>query len=172
MSLETNLRSLVQRVATETKSLRTLLNGNTIDNSALTTTAKANLVAAINEVRDLAVQAAGGGATINDSGASRGAVFSSQETLDRLTALKAEIMGPNVNAALDTLKEIGDELASKGDALAALTTGLSKRLRFDASQTLTTAEQTQVRANIGAVSAADVGDTAYNYVSLFEQGLA
>ena len=50
MSLVTNLTNLATRIATETKALRTLLNGNAADNSGLTTTAKANLVAAINEV--------------------------------------------------------------------------------------------------------------------------
>lgn len=50
MSLETNLVNFATRVATETKALRTLINGNAADLTALTTTAKGNLVAAINEV--------------------------------------------------------------------------------------------------------------------------
>jgi hypothetical protein len=50
MSFATNVTNLATRIATEVKALRTLINGNAADNSALTTTAKANLVAAINEV--------------------------------------------------------------------------------------------------------------------------
>jgi hypothetical protein len=50
MSLATNLSDAFTRVATESKALRTLLNGNTADLTALNTTAKNNLVAAINEV--------------------------------------------------------------------------------------------------------------------------
>lgn len=50
MSLATNVTNLATRVATEAKALRTLLNGNAADLSSLTTTAKGNLVAAINEV--------------------------------------------------------------------------------------------------------------------------
>lgn len=50
MSLETNLTNFATRVGTEARALRTLINGNTGDLSGLTTTAKANLVAAINEV--------------------------------------------------------------------------------------------------------------------------
>lgn len=50
MSLTTNLTDAFTRVATENKSLRTLMNGNAADLAALTTTAKANLVAAINEL--------------------------------------------------------------------------------------------------------------------------
>jgi hypothetical protein len=52
MSLTTNLSNAFTRVATEIKSVRTLLNGNAADLTALNTTAKGNLVAAINEVYD------------------------------------------------------------------------------------------------------------------------
>jgi len=49
-TLETRLRNLATRIGTEFKSIRTLLNGNAADLSALTTTAKTNIVAAINEL--------------------------------------------------------------------------------------------------------------------------
>jgi hypothetical protein len=51
MSLKTQIENLTIRVGTEAKSLRTLLNGNAADLSSLTTTAKGNLVAAINELK-------------------------------------------------------------------------------------------------------------------------
>lgn len=50
MSFETNLQDFATRVGTECKAIRTLINGNALDLSALTTTAKSNLVAAINEL--------------------------------------------------------------------------------------------------------------------------
>lgn len=53
MSLATNIQDLSTRVATEAKALRTLMNGNAADLSALTTTAQNNLVAAINELDSL-----------------------------------------------------------------------------------------------------------------------
>ena len=46
MSLVTRLTDLSTRIATEVKALRTLINGNAADLSALTTTNKTNLVAA------------------------------------------------------------------------------------------------------------------------------
>lgn len=58
MSLATNVSDLATRIATEAKALRTLINGNAADLSALTTTAKTNLVAAINEL-DAAIGASG-----------------------------------------------------------------------------------------------------------------
>lgn len=57
-SLATRLTDLTTRIATEVKSLRTLLNGNASTNAALKTNAKGNLVAAINEIFD---KAAGSG---------------------------------------------------------------------------------------------------------------
>lgn len=56
MSLVTNISDLATRISTEVKALRTLINGNQADLSALTTTAQNNLVAAINEI-DAAVGA-------------------------------------------------------------------------------------------------------------------
>lgn len=64
MSLVTNVSDLATRISTEVKALRTLINGNQTDLSALTTTAKTNLVAAINEV-DAAV-GAGSPSTLDD----------------------------------------------------------------------------------------------------------
>lgn len=61
MSLVTELQDLSTRVATECKSLRTLINGNAGDLTALTTTAQNNLVAAINELDALI-----GGASATD----------------------------------------------------------------------------------------------------------
>jgi hypothetical protein len=53
-TLATRLQDLATRIATECKAVRTLVNGNVADLAALTTAAKTNLVAALNEVRALA----------------------------------------------------------------------------------------------------------------------
>lgn len=54
MSLVTNITNLATRIATETKSIKTLVNGNAANLSSLTTTDKTNLVAALNEIKALA----------------------------------------------------------------------------------------------------------------------
>ena len=78
MSLQNRLTDLATRIATECKALRTLINGNAPDLSALTTTAKGNLVAALNEVRALAVDASSsGGAAIDDAATAAGTTWSS-----------------------------------------------------------------------------------------------
>lgn len=50
MSFATRVDALALRIATEVKSLRTLINGNAANLNALTTTAKGNLVLAVNEL--------------------------------------------------------------------------------------------------------------------------
>lgn len=70
--------------------------------------------------------------------------------------LKAEILG-GASAAYDTLLEIQQAIQSDQSALTAFTTALGKRVRVDASQTFTAAEQGQARTNIGAVGVDDLG---------------
>ncbi len=45
------------------------------------------------------------------------------------------------------------------------------RVRFDAAQSLTVAEQLQARTNIGAVAAADVGNTDTDFLVIFDGAL-
>lgn len=53
-TLETRMQNALATVGGKVKELKTFINGNLADLSALTTTAKSSLVAAINEVRSLA----------------------------------------------------------------------------------------------------------------------
>lgn len=86
MSLATRLTDFATRVATETKALRTLVNGNAADNSALTTTAKGNLVAAVNEVAGRIGTLESGAAGIDDTSTSPTQTWSSQKTSGEIAA--------------------------------------------------------------------------------------
>lgn len=55
-----------------------------------------------------------------------------------------------VSIDFDKLKEIADRLQLDSDQFGVITNALSKRIRFDAQQTLTNAEQQQARDNINA----------------------
>lgn len=156
MSLEINLRDLVQRSSTESKALRTLINGNATDLSGLTTVNKSHLVAAINEVvTAVANAAANGGASINDGAIAGSTTWSSQKidsTIDADVAAAVSALVNGAPLALDTLKELADALenAATDSEVAAILVALDNRVRFDASQTLTGPQQTQARSNIGA----------------------
>jgi hypothetical protein len=68
-------------------------------------------------------------------------------------------------AAFDTLVEIGAALSANTTADAAMTTSLGNRVRFDAAQSLDSAQKTQACDNIG------VGDPDTDFVAVFNTGL-
>lgn len=163
MSLATRIESLVVRVAQEFNDVRAK-SGSL---ASLTTADKSNLVAAINELK-AAVNAA---TSIDDAQVSTSTTYSSNKIVALLDALKADILG-GADAAYDTLVEIQQLLQDGSSGLDALLAAVNLRVRFDAAQTLTVEEQAQARGNIGAASASDVGDTATDFVVIFDGALA
>lgn len=171
MSLATNIANLAVRAATESKALRTLINGNLTDLAALTTSDKRNLVAAINEVLAVAEGASGGGAAIDDATPRTTTVYSSSKTEAVVAAAVAELVD-GAPEALDTLKELADALAADQEVVDDVLAALALRVRVDAPQALAAPQQLQARANIGAVSAVDVGDVDTDFVAAYQAALA
>ena len=172
MPLQPNISNFVMRSATESKALRTLINGNAPDLSALTTTAKGNLVAALNELQAAVVAAAeSGGAVINDGATSASTAWSSQRISDAITTAINNLLN-GAPAALDTLQELAAALGDDPDFAASIETQLGHRVRVDTnSQGLTSEQRANARTNIGAVAASDIGDTETNFVAIFEAAL-
>ena len=154
MSLETRIVALAQAMGADVKAL-TVAQGSL---SALNTTTKTSLVAAINELMTLIGSA---GASIDD-GAGNGntaVTWSADKIFDSIEAAKTAVKNDLVNgaaAALDTLNELAAALGNDPSFATTIATEIANRVRFDAAQTLTSPQQTQARANIGAASAADV----------------
>jgi hypothetical protein len=152
MSLATNLQNLATRVATEVKALRTLVNGNAADLSALSTTAKANLVAAINELA-AELDAVSGGAGVAPATETVAGIVelatlteatAGVDTTRAVTAagvkavrdaLKTEILGAGVPEALDTLDELAAALGDDSNFAASVTTSLAGKQPLDATLT-------------------------------------
>lgn len=117
------------------------------DLSTLTTTQKGSLVAAINELRtglsnvDLT-------AIINDAGTGTNVAWSVDKIISMLNAAKNEIIN-GAPEAYNTLKEIADYIAANDIEINNLLVDIGNRVRYDAAQTLTTAEQLQACVNIG-----------------------
>lgn len=164
MSLTTQISNLAVRIATECKSIR----ATTGDKTALTTTDKSTLVAAINELKS----ALAGAATILDSAGTGDTThtWSADKIITQINAAKSDILN-GAPAAYDTLLEIANQLASDGGAISGLLTAVGNRVAFDQAQTLTSPQKAQAISNIGAISVADVGDPATNFVTTFEEGL-
>lgn len=162
MSLQTQLNSFVLRVAEEFNAVK----GRTGVLTALATTDKSSLVAAINELQAAVVAAV----AIDDAQVSATSTYSSDKIVTLLDALKADILG-GADPAYDTLLELQQALQNDESGIAALTAAIDKRVRFDAPQTLTLAEQAQALANIGAIAASAIGDPEADLVAAFEAAL-
>lgn len=154
MSLVVRLTDLSTRIATEVKALRTLINGNAAGLSALTTTNKTNLVAALNELKTLIPAAS---ASIDDASTAADTTWSSTKINSQINAAIAALVN-DAPGASDTLKELADQLA----ALAQADTGL---LSFAGAQTLTAGQKTQGCTNLG------VGEPETDFVTVFNTGL-
>ena len=163
-TLAARIADLATRLATECKSIRTLVNGNAADLSALTTTQKTSLVAAINELKN-AVDNAGSSITISDSTSSTTEVWSSSKVSSAIAQAKSDLVN-GAGAALDTLAELASALGNDASFASTVTTALGYRLRFDAAQTLTTGQKTQACANLG------IGEPDTDFVTTFNSGLA
>lgn len=154
MSLATRIIALAQAIGADVKTL-TASQGSL---SALNTTTKASLVAAINELRTLASSA---GAQINDSAGNGDTTvtWSADKIFDSIEAAKMTVKNDLVNgagAALDTLSELAAALGNDPSFATTIASQIANRVRFDDVQTLTTPQQAQARGNIGAAAAADL----------------
>lgn len=173
MSLANRLSDLATRIATEIKSVRTLVNGNAADLTSLNTTAKANLVVALNEVLAAAGSAnnnANSRAKIDDANAASTTTYSSNKIGTLIQQAVAGLVASSPGA-LDTLKELADAIGDDPNYAASTATALGNRLRFDAAQVLTAAQQTQGQSNLSVYSTAQIGDPETNFVTVFANGL-
>ena len=169
-TLVVRIQDLATRIATENKAIRTLVNGNAADLSALTTTAKTSVVAALNELKS-AITAIGTPATINDASSSS---LTQTWSIDKIsTQITAALNALTTGAptALDTLDELAAALGDDANFAATITTALGNRVRVDAVQSFTGPQKVQARANIDAQDSAAIGDPDTNYVTTFNAGL-
>ena len=154
MTLETRIVALAQAMGTDVKALTTAQGSL----SALNTTTKTSLVAAINELLTLIGSA--GAAIDDDAGAGNtGVTWSAAKILASIDAAKAAVKDELVDgagAALDTLNELAAALGNDPSFATTIAGEIANRVRFDAAQVLTTQQQTQARENIGAAAEAEV----------------
>ncbi|WP_280192163.1 hypothetical protein [Delftia sp. PS-11] len=170
MSLETRIVAMAQAMGADVKAL-TLAQGSL---SALNTTAKTSLVAAINEL--VALMGSAGVAIDDQAGnGSTGVTWSADKIFDSIEAAKLALKNELVNGAgtaLDTLKELADALGNDPSFATNVATSIASRLRFDEAQVLTNQQKQTARDNIGAAAASDltalttaVGNTNRDFVA-------
>ena len=131
---------LVQAIAKDIKTLTTSQGSLT----ALTTTNKTSLVAALNELKTAIANAT----EVNDSVTNTSATWSSQKINTAITSAVSTLVN-GAGTTLDTLKELADALGNDANFATTIATQMGKRVRVDAPQTFTVIEQAQGCANLG-----------------------
>lgn len=165
MSLQTRITALSTAIAAEANAI----NSRAGTLASLTTTNKASLVAALNEVNAaiLAINAA----EINDASSS-----SLVETwsIDKISATITAAVDGLIDGApgtLDTLNELAAALNDDAGAVAAILAAQALRVSVDAAQGFDATQKAQGRDNIGAQEAALVGDTDRDFALDFTGAL-
>lgn len=161
MTTASRIGDLATRIATECKSLRTMINGNAAGLSGLNTSAKTSLVAAVNELQ---AALASGSAGIDDSSTGTDKVWSASKVIAAIAQAKSDLTS-GASTALDTLAELAAAIGNDASFASSMTTALGNRVRTDAAQGLSGAQQLQACQNIG------IGDPDTNYVTTFNAGL-
>lgn len=181
LSLQIRLSDLITSIGTDYKQIRTWVTGSSSGNlTALNTTDKSSIVAAINEVKvgasgapPDATEAAKGIVELASlaevaAGVDAVRVVTPEGVRQERIALKAEILGPGVPGALDTLDELAAALADDANYAATVTTALANRVRTDtAAQNLTTTEKSNARTNIDVYSKTELGDPETDLVAVY-----
>lgn len=164
MSLDSNIIALATAIGADIK----LLHGKIGDLTSLPTTAKGNLVAAIIELHGML---GSGGVEIDDGAGNgdTGVTWSADKIFDSIELAKQAVKDSildGAGAALDTLKELADALNNDPNFSTTIATQISNRVRYDAAQTLTTAQRLQACQNIG------IGDPEANFVAAYNTAKA
>ncbi|MEY2863134.1 MAG: hypothetical protein RLY58_841 [Pseudomonadota bacterium] len=164
-TLQQRITDLATAIGADVKALRAA-DGSL---SSLSTSSKNNLVAAINEVYSLAQTST---ALINDSAGDgvTNKTWSADKIYDSIlasiNALRTELTA-GASSALDTFAELATALGNDPNFASTIAAGLNNRVRFDSAQTLTAAQKTQARDNIGAQDAAAIGNPDTDLAAIY-----
>lgn len=152
----TTLNQQIQALATQVGSDVKTLIAKQGDLSTLTTSQKASLVLAINELNAAIAQIDGN--LIDDAQTVANKTWSSNKILSEITTkcneVKTALLG-GAGDAYDTLKELADLITDNKELIDSLQELAGAHVRYDAAQELSPEQKTQARSNIGAADDAD-----------------
>lgn len=154
--MATTLSAQISALATQIGSDIKTLIAHDGDLSALTTTQKASLVLAINELKaELGTIDAN---LIDDSAPSSTKTYSSSKIVSEIQTKCQEVKNALLGGAgdaYDTLKELADLIEQNKGLIESLQEIAGAHVRYDAAQELSPEQKTQARTNIGAADDAD-----------------
>lgn len=156
VSLDLGIKALAEAIAGRINTLKAAIG----DTTALQTTVKTSLVAAINEVKLASASAAG----INDSSTATTSSWSSSKINTAINAAVTALVN-GAPGTLDQINELASAIGNDANFATTIATALSNRLRVDIDQTLTAAQKLQGGKNLG------VGDVTRDFVADFNAAL-
>lgn len=153
----TTLNQQIQALATQVGSDVKTLIAKQGDLSTLTTSQKASLVLAINELNSAILQI-DMSKVIEDGQTAADKTWSSNKILSEITTkcneVKTALLG-GAGDAYDTLKELADLITDNKELIDSLQELAGAHVRYDAAQELSPGQKTQARSNIGAADDAE-----------------
>ena len=156
----TTLNQQIQNLATQIGSDVKTIIANQGNLSALTTTQKASLVLAINELNATIAQIDGN--LIDDAQTVANKTWSSNKIVSEITTkcneVKSTLLG-GAGDAYDTLQELATLIEDNKELIDSLQELAGAHVRYDAAQQLSPEQKSQARSNIGAADDADYQTT-------------
>lgn len=154
MSFDAKIISLAQGIGADIKSLTAHVG----DVSALTTTAKTSLVAALNELKAIVDPQAS--TEIVDGVTATTTTWSSSKINAQISNAVSALVS-DAPGTMDTLNELSAALANDPSFATTIATQIANRVRYDSIQTLTVDQQKTACANIG------IGDPTTDFVAAY-----
>lgn len=153
----TTLNQQIQNLATQIGSDVKTLIANQGNLTALTTSQKASLVLAINELNS-AISQIDTSTVIEDAQTSADKTWSSNKIISEITTkcneVKSALLG-GAGDAYDTLQELATLIEDNKELIDSLQELAGAHVRYDAAQQLSPEQKSQARSNIGAADDAD-----------------
>ena len=157
----TTLNQQIQNLATQIGSDVKTLIANQGNLTALTTSQKASLVLAINELNS-AISQIDTSKVIEDAQTSADKTWSSNKIVSEITTkcneVKTALLG-GAGDAYDTLQELATLIEDNKELIDSLQELAGAHVRYDAAQQLSPEQKSQARSNIGAADDADYQTT-------------
>lgn len=157
----TTLNQQIQNLATQIGSDVKTLIANQGNLTALTTSQKASLVLAINELNS-AISQIDISKVIEDAQTSADKTWSSNKIVSEITTkcneVKSALLG-GAGDAYDTLQELATLIEGNKELINSLQELAGAHVRYDAAQQLSPEQKSQARSNIGAADDADYQTT-------------